>query len=77
MLFRSDASFDDASFKTMHDQGIRGVRFNIATGGGTPEQQLSGIARRIAPLGWHIQVYADGDKLEEIAPSWPNCRWMR
>ena len=58
-----DASFGDASFKAMHDQGIRGVRFNIATGGGTPEGQLSGVARRIAPLGWHIQVYADGDKL--------------
>jgi predicted TIM-barrel fold metal-dependent hydrolase len=63
-----DASFSDAAFKTMHDQGIRGIRFNIATGGGTPEDQLSAIARRIAPLGWHIQVYADGDKLVEIAP---------
>ena len=63
-----DASFTDGAFKTMHDQGIRGIRFNIATGGGTPEEQLSTIARRIAPLGWHIQVYADGDKLEEIAP---------
>lgn len=63
-----DASFTDASFREMHDQGIRGVRFNIATGGGTPEEQLTGIARRIAPLGWHIQIYADGDKLEAIAP---------
>ncbi len=63
-----DAGFSDAAFNTMHDQGIRGVRFNIATGGGTPEEQLAGIAKRIAPLGWHIQVYADGDKLEEIAP---------
>jgi predicted TIM-barrel fold metal-dependent hydrolase len=63
-----DAGFSDAAFKTMHEQGIRGVRFNIATGGGTPEEQLAGIAKRIAPLGWHIQVYADGDKLAEIAP---------
>ena len=63
-----DAGFSDASFRTMHEQGIRGVRFNIATGGGTPEAQLDAIARRIAPLGWHIQVYADGDKLEALAP---------
>ena len=63
-----DAGFSDASFRKMNDQGIRGVRFNIATGGGTPEAQLTDIARRIAPLGWHIQVYADGDKLEALVP---------
>ena len=63
-----DAGFSDAAFKSMHDQGIRGVRFNLSTGGGTPEEQLDGIARRIAPLGWHIQVYADGDQLEPLAP---------
>ena len=24
------------------------------------------LARRLAPLGWHIQIYAEGDKLAEI-----------
>ena len=26
------------------------------------------LARRVAPLGWHIQIYADGDKMLAIAP---------
>jgi predicted TIM-barrel fold metal-dependent hydrolase len=62
-----DDSFPDAALRQMHDQGARGVRFNIATGGGTPEDQLESLARRLAPLGWHIQIYADGDKLEALA----------
>jgi predicted TIM-barrel fold metal-dependent hydrolase len=52
----------------MHDRGARGVRFNMVSGNGTPEDQLDALARRLAPLGWHIQVYAQGDKLAEIAP---------
>lgn len=61
-------SFDDAALRRMHDQGARGVRFNIFSGGGTPEDQLEALARRLAPLGWHIQVYAEGEKIEALAP---------
>lgn len=63
-----DDSFDDAALRAMHDQGVRGARFNMVSGNGTPEDQLVALARRLAPLGWHIQIYADGDKLEAIAP---------
>lgn len=58
-----DDSFDEAALRLMHDQGIRGVRFNMVSGNGTPEHQLEALARLVAPLGWHIQVYADGPKL--------------
>jgi predicted TIM-barrel fold metal-dependent hydrolase len=61
-----DDSFDDAALRAMHDQGIRGVRFNMVSGNGTPEDQLEALARRVAPLGWHIQIYADGPKMLEI-----------
>lgn len=61
-----DNSFDNAALKRLHDQGIRGVRFNMVSGNGTPEDQLEALARRVAPLGWHIQFYADGAKLLEI-----------
>ncbi len=63
-----DDSFDDAALRSMHDAGVRGVRFNMVSGNGTPEDQLEALARRLAPLGWHIQIYAEGDKLAEIAP---------
>jgi predicted TIM-barrel fold metal-dependent hydrolase len=61
-----DDSFDDWALRRLHDQGIRGVRFNMVSGNGTPEDQLEALARRVAPLGWHIQIYADGAKMLEI-----------
>jgi predicted TIM-barrel fold metal-dependent hydrolase len=63
-----DDSFDDAALRAMHDRGVRGARFNMVSGNGTPEDQLVALALRIAPLGWHIQIYAEGEKLEAIAP---------
>jgi predicted TIM-barrel fold metal-dependent hydrolase len=63
-----DDGVDDAALRRMHERGARGVRFNMVSGNGTPEEQLDALARRLAPLGWHIQIYAEGDKLAEIAP---------
>ncbi len=63
-----DDSFAPAALRGMHDAGVRGVRFNMVQGNGPPEDLLDALARRVAPLGWHIQVYAEGDKLAEIAP---------
>jgi predicted TIM-barrel fold metal-dependent hydrolase len=63
-----DESVDDSVLRRMHDQGIRGVRFNLVSGNGTPQEQLETLARRVAPLGWHIQIYAEGETLQEIAP---------
>jgi len=63
-----DETFTDAALRRMHDQGARGARFNMVSGNGTPQEQLQVLARRLAPLGWHIQVYAEGEKLTELAP---------
>jgi predicted TIM-barrel fold metal-dependent hydrolase len=63
-----DDSFTVPSLQRMHDAGVRGVRFNMVSGNGTPEEQLEALANRIAPLGWHMQIYADGNKLEAVAP---------
>ncbi len=63
-----DEAFDDAALRALQAGGVRGVRFNLVSGNGTPEAQLEVLAERIAPLGWHVQVYAEGDKLAELAP---------
>lgn len=63
-----DDSFDAAALRRMHERGARGVRFNMVTGNGTPEEQLDALARRLAALIWHIQIYAGGDKLADMAP---------
>ncbi len=63
-----DDSFADAALRQMHAQGVRGVRFNLVSGNGTPDEQLDALSQRLAPLGWHIQIYAEGERLAEIAP---------
>jgi predicted TIM-barrel fold metal-dependent hydrolase len=63
-----DDSFDAAALRRMHERGARGVRFNMVSGNGTPEEQLDALARRLAALIWHIQIYAGGDKLADMAP---------
>ena len=58
-----DAGMSDAVLRDLHDAGVRGVRLNLETSGkNDPQaasQQLSAMARRVAPLGWHIQIYAN------------------
>jgi 2-pyrone-4,6-dicarboxylate lactonase len=66
----------DAELVAMHRAGVRGARFNFVTRlvDVTPQPVLAGIARRIAPFGWHIVVYfeaADLPGLESFFASLP------
>jgi predicted TIM-barrel fold metal-dependent hydrolase len=63
-----DDGFDPVALQALADAGVRGVRFNLVSGNGAPEDQIVALARRVAPLGWHIQLYADGAKLVDLAP---------
>jgi predicted TIM-barrel fold metal-dependent hydrolase len=62
-----DDSFDAAALRALDRRGVRGVRFNAVSGNGTPLDQLETLARRIEPLGWHLQLYAHGAQLPELA----------
>ena len=60
-----DAATTDAALADMHKAGIRGVRVNLATAGeSNPDiarRNLLEAASRVAPLGWHVQVYTGLD----------------
>ncbi|MGU7785079.1 amidohydrolase family protein [Burkholderia sp. PU8-34] len=58
----------DEQLAEMHRAGIRGVRFNFVKRlvDFTPKDELMEIARRIAPLGWHIVVYFEAADLPEL-----------
>lgn len=47
----------------LHEAGIRGVRFMMLPGGVLPWSALEPTARRIAPLGWNINLQLDGHEL--------------
>jgi predicted TIM-barrel fold metal-dependent hydrolase len=62
-----DADVGDGELARLHDIGFRGVRFNlIHTGGSTALAHLETLARRVTPLGWHVQLYLRGRILPDI-----------
>lgn len=55
----------DAELQRLHEAGVRGVRFMMIPGAGgpLPWSALEGMAARIAPLGWCIDLQLDGRDL--------------
>jgi 2-pyrone-4,6-dicarboxylate lactonase len=51
----------------LHDAGVRGVRFNFVKRlvDALPKDGLLEVAEKIAPLGWHIVIYFEGQELPE------------
>jgi D-galactarolactone isomerase len=61
---------DDATLARLHAGGIRGVRMSLhaARGAATRIDMLEPLARRIAPLGWHLQLHLQADQIAAHAP---------
>jgi 2-pyrone-4,6-dicarboxylate lactonase len=57
----------DTALRQLDDAGMRGLRFNLKSGG-LGLAALDAMARKIAPLGWHIQLFTAADVIAEIAP---------
>ncbi|WP_159911434.1 amidohydrolase [Pantoea sp. 18069] len=58
-----DGSESDAALQRLHDAGVRGVRLNLSLGVSGTVDALLPLARRIAPLGWHLQLLMAPDLL--------------
>jgi D-galactarolactone isomerase len=54
--------------KRLHALGVRGIRFNLATGGATTPEMMEPLSKRINDLGWHIQINAPAARIMEIMP---------
>jgi predicted TIM-barrel fold metal-dependent hydrolase len=65
-----DAKTTAAQLKDMHAAGVRGVRVNLETGGvsdpAISRRNLNAAIRRVAPLGWHVQVYTRLSVVEAV-----------
>lgn len=51
------ADVSDAQLRALDAAGVRGIRFNLARPSGTVAEDLESLAKRVAPLGWHVQVH--------------------
>jgi 2-pyrone-4,6-dicarboxylate lactonase len=61
-------NISDAELQSLHQAGIRGVRFNFVKRlvDFTPKDELMEIAGRIAKLGWHVVIYFEAVDLPEL-----------
>lgn len=66
-----EPSTPDSVLNELHAAGIRGVRINPKSVGNRDVEGLRRLivhtAERIAPLGWHLQIYADLTLVTEVA----------
>lgn len=59
----------EPELKRLDAAGFRGVRFNYMghLGQAAPIDEVMRLARRFAPLGWHLQLHGDPRMLTELA----------
>ena len=61
----------DAELKSLDAAGVRGVRVNIVDvkdrePGTLPMDSLTKLARRVAPLGWHVELLMHVDEFPDL-----------
>jgi 2-pyrone-4,6-dicarboxylate lactonase len=64
-----DPAISEAELQSLHDGGIRGIRFNFLKRlvDNAPKDKFLEVAARL-PKGWHVVVYFEADILEEMRP---------
>ena len=62
------AAITDEELRRLDAAGVRGIRFNFLRRlvDVTPRDVLTGLAQRVAPLGWHIVIYFEAADLPEL-----------
>jgi predicted TIM-barrel fold metal-dependent hydrolase len=63
----------DAELKSLHEGGIRGIRFSLAALATVPPSVLDAIAplsKRVAALGWHVQINMTADQIVGAGGVW-------
>lgn len=65
-----DPGSSDAQLESLHEGGMRGVRFNFLKRlvDSAPKDKFLEIAKRIEPLGWHVVIYFEAELLAELRP---------
>lgn len=66
-----DLDIADTALRAMATRGVVGIRMNFGTPqswGPTTAKRLEAMARKVEPLGWHLQIYATDDQILELEP---------
>ncbi len=68
-VIATETNIDATSLRKLDGAGVRGVRFISTLKGGASLDHLRDIANRIAPFGWHIEIYASGESWPDLYPT--------
>jgi D-galactarolactone isomerase len=65
----------DTQLRELHRGGIRGIRFSLARSRAllhpvTTIEMIEPLSRRIAPLGWHVQINLDANGIADAEGLW-------
>lgn len=62
-VLRDDVS--DATLRTLHDGGVRGIRFSLYTPANAAAtfEMVEPLAARIKDMGWHVQLHWTADQI--------------
>lgn len=66
-----DETTPESALDDMHRLGVRGVRLNLISRGIPADQvadTLRATAARVAPRGWHVQIFVSPQAVQELAP---------
>jgi len=62
----------EAELASLHAQGIRGLRVNVATSGSAPvetmRRDIEAAARLCERNGWHVQIFVPSNAIEPLSP---------
>ncbi len=61
-----DEAVDAGELKRMHERGARGIRINLLFKSGITISDIRNLARKIAPLGWHLQMLVDVSQFPDL-----------
>ncbi len=68
VMIAADTPTDE--LERMHAAGVRGVRLDLFQRSALPrveiEAYIAAMARKVAPLGWHLQFYAPGFVVRDL-----------
>lgn len=56
------ADITDKELQRMHKLGVRGIRFNISSGGDRDPKDIEVLSARVNELGWHVQFWMSAEQ---------------
>ena len=66
-----NSNINDTELETTHQAGVRGIRCNVVDvvdkSAGLPMTELTALAKRIQPFGWHLELLAHVNEYPDLA----------